>query len=797
MLLNYIKISVRNFRKQRLFSALNIFGLAIGMAAVWLMVLYVADELSYDRFHAKADRIFRVVQSAKWDTGEMNIALTSAPFAAALQNDYPEIEKTVRVSMEGGGVVRVGEKKVKANDIAFTDATIFDVFSYPFLYGDPKTALSQPEKIVLTKTLAENLFGDASKAIGQTVFFSNNYPNTVTGVIEDVPSNSHFTFSALRSLSPNYTAGWQQSELYTYILLKNSTDYTKLESKLGGFFPKYLKKEMGDLQYKMDLQPITSIHLHSNLDFEIGPNGKISTIYVFSAIALLILVIACINYVNLYTARSMKRIREVGVRKAIGSERFQLIAQFFIESFLMTFIAGMVAFLLVVMLLPFFNQLAEKSLTIDHNNVLVTTIAALSFIILVGTLSGLYPAILFSGFRPITALKGQFGSQSGGNYMRKSLVVFQFMATVVMIACSAIVYKQMRFVNTKDLGFNKSQVLTFHVDKDEVRSQVGSIKERLTQSPLIESASSASNPIGSNNIGNGGMIIETETGQMPATTQNVQKFSVDNDFIKTMEIKLLAGRDFNAESEADLKNAVIVNESLVKKQGWKNPVSKRIRYFIDNKGTTQEAQVVGVVKDFHIYSLQHKIEPLVLQLPAPADRDNMYVRIQAGKTQEALAYLSNAYKSFDPEATLDFHFLDETFAQQYRSEQKQGDIMMTFAILAVIIACLGLFGLAAFAAESRTKEIGVRKVLGASVQSVVFLLSKDFIKLVIIAIIIGTPIAIYAMTKWLQNFEYRENLSWWVFALSGLIAMVIAVATVSLQALKSALMDPVKSLRTE
>lgn len=797
MLLNYIKISFRNFRKQRLFSGLNIFGLAIGMAAVWLMVLYVADELSYDRFHQKAERIFRVVQSAKWDNGEMNLAITSAPFAPALQNDYPEIEKTVRISPEGGGVIGVGENKFRADNIAFSDPSIFDIFTYNFLYGDAKTALNQPQKIVLTKTLAEKLFGDASKAVGQTVFFSNNYPNAVTGVVEDAPTNSHFGFSALRSLPTNYTTGWQEAELYTYVLLKSGADPLKLESKFGGFFSKYLKKEMGDLKFKMTLQPLTSIHLHSHLDFELGPNGKVQTIYIFSAIALLILVIACINYVNLYTARSMKRIREVGVRKAIGSERGQLIAQFFIESFMMTIFAGMIAFVLVVILLPFFNQLAEKNLTIDHNNVLITTISALSFIIVVGTLSGLYPAIQFSGFRPVVALKGQFGSQSGGNVMRKSLVVFQFMATVIMIGCSAIVYKQMRFVNTKDLGFNKSQVLTFHIDKNEIRNQVKSVKEKLTQNPLIESVASASNPIGTNSIGQNGMFFEKEGGEMQTETQNVQKFSVDDDFIKTMEIKLLTGRNFDGESQADLLNAVVVNESLIKKMGWKNPVGKRVKYFTDNMGHTGEARVIGVVKDFHIYSLQHKIEPLVLSLPEPGDRDNLYVRVQNGKTKEALAYLTNTYKTFDPEATLDFHFLDENFAQQYKSEQKQGSIMLTFAILAVIIACLGLFGLAAFAAESRTKEIGVRKVLGASVQSVVMLLSKDFIKLVIIAIIIGTPIAVYAMTEWLKNFEYREDLSWWVFAFSGVIAMIIAVATVSFQALKSALMDPVKSLRTE
>jgi putative ABC transport system permease protein len=797
MLLNYIKISFRNFGKQRLFSGLNIFGLGIGMAAVWMMLLYVADELSYDRFHQNADRIVRVAQHATWDESSFNVPITSAPFSVALKNDYPEIENTVRINQEGGGALKYGKNEVVANDIYFTDASIFDVFSLPVLYGDAKTALTQPQKIVLTKSLAEKLFKDASHALGKTVMFSNNFPNVVTAVIEDVPTNSHLKFSALRSLPPDYTTGWQQFELYTYLLLKKNTDIQQFEKKLTGFFPKYLRKELGNVNYRMELQPLTSIHLHSHLDFELSPNGNVNTVYVFSAIALLILLIACINYVNLYTARSLKRIREVGVRKSIGSERSQLIGQFLTESLIMAVFAGLVAFILVIVCLPLFNKLAEKSLTIGYQNNVLSALLAGAFVLLVGLLSGMYPALRFSGFRPVNALKGQVGGQVGSSYFRKSLVVFQFSATVVMIACSAVVYRQIHYVNNKDLGFNRSQVLVFHIDKNEVRNQVRSIKEKLSQSPFIESIAASSNPIGTNHVGSSGMYMEKENGEMTPSTQMVQKLAVDGDFIKTMEIKLLAGRNLFNDSEADLSASAMVNETLVKKQGWKNAIGKKIRYFIDEQGNTKEARIVGVIKDFHTYSLQHKIEPLVLQLPVPQDQDNIYVRIAPQKTAEALSFLRQAYKEFDREATLDFHFLDENFAQQYQSEKRQGDIMLTFAILAVLIACLGLFGLAAFSAESRTKEIGVRKVLGASVQSVVLLLSKDFIKLVLIAIVIGTPISIYAMGEWLKNFEYRETLSWWIFAAAGLIAIMIALVTVSAQALKSALMNPVKSLRTE
>lgn len=798
MLFNYLKISIRNFRKQRLFSGLNILGLGIGIAAVWLMVLYVADELSYDRLHAKADRIYRVTQQAEWATGSFKLASTSAPFAPALQNEYPEIEKTVRISAEGGGKIRFGEKQVDAPDIFFADGSVFDIFSYSFLYGNPATALREPQKIVLTRTLATRIFGDASKAVGQTVFFSNNYPNVVTGVIEDAPTNSHLNFGALRSIPTDYTGGWQDGDVYTYLLLKEGTDAKKLEAKFPAFYAKYLQKQMGNADYHLNLQPLTSIHLHSHLSYEIGTNGNIKTVYIFSAIALLILVIACINYMNLYTARSLKRVREVGVRKAIGSQRFQLIGQFLTESFMMTILAGLVSFLLAKAALPFFNQLAEKSLSLDFQNNDVLTIGiAGAFLMLIGLLSGLYPALMLSGYRPVIALKGQLGSQSGGAGFRQSLVVFQFAATVVMIACSGIVYRQIRYVNHKDLGFNKDQVLTFHIDKNEVRTQVGALKEKLEQNPVIESAAAASNPVGNNNIGSAAFFIETNQGEIPSTTQMTQRFMADADYLGTMEIKLLQGRDFIKNSPTDLAGSVLVNEALVKKQGWSNAVGKRLRYPVDKDGTMKELAVVGVTKDFHIYSLQHKIEPLVIQFAPPQEQDNMYVRINAAKTSEALAHIREVYKTFDADARPEFQFLDENFAKQYQAEQRQGNVLLAFAILAIVIACLGLFGLAAFAAEARTKEIGVRKVLGASVQDVVLMLSKDFVKLVLVAIAIGTPIAVYTMSKWLQNFEYRETLSWWVFALAGIIAIVIALVTVSSQALKSALTNPVKALRAE
>ncbi|UFH54234.1 ABC transporter permease [Spirosoma sp. KNUC1025] len=794
MLRNHIKITIRTFWKNKLFSGLNVIGLGIGMAAVWLMVLYVVDELSYDRFHTKADRIVRVVQYAQWPGGNLKLAPTSAPFAPALKADYPEVEKTVRFNAEGGGLITFGDKKMDVGNIFFTDPTVFDVFTFPFLYGDPGTSLTKPQSIVLTRTIAENLFGDASKAVGKVVEFSNHYPNTVTGVIEDVPTNSHLQFKALRSLPDNYTGGWQNAELYTYLLLTEGSHYKTLEAKLPGFFQKYLKKEMGNVDYRLELQPLTSIHLHSQLDYEISPNGNARTVSIFAAVAALILLIACINYVNLYIARSLKRTREVGVRKAIGSYRQQLIGQFLTESMLMTLLAGLVSAGMVVVALPYFNQMADKALALGSlpSTLLIVTLFSLT----IGALSGLYPALKMSGFRPVAALRNQVGNQSGSILFKQSLVVFQFVATVALLACSGIVYQQMRFVMHKDLGFNKEQVLTFHIGSEAVRQRIDALKEALLRSPLIESASAASNPIGNNNIGGTGMFFE-QNGSFTADAQRVQKFLVDADYAKTLEINVLTGRNFSESFKSDASDAVLINETLAKQLGWKEAVGKRVKYYIDQENHTAEAQVIGVVRDFHTYSLQHKIEPLVLQMPSTLDKDNVYVRIQPAKTTEALAYIQSVYRTFDPASTLDFHFLDENFSQQYKAEQKQGEVLLTFTILAVLIACLGLFGLAAFAAEQRTKEIGVRKVLGASVASIVTLLSKDFLKLILIAIVMATPLAWYAMNQWLQSFAYKVDSTWWVFALAGLLAIVIALLTVSFQSIKAALMNPVKSLKTE
>ncbi|WP_183559297.1 ABC transporter permease [Mucilaginibacter sp. SP1R1] len=796
MLKNYFKIAWRNLIKHKVFSLLNVCGLAIGVATFWLISLYVTDEWSYDRYNDKADRIFRVVQHADWNGGKSNIAVTSAPFAPALKNDYPEVENAIRIDAEGGGKITYGDKQMNEGDMYFTDNAIFNVFSYHFLYGVARSALVKPQSVVLTKTLAQKLFGEAAKALDKTILIENN-PNTITGVIDDVPVNSHFTFAALRSFPANYTAPWGNSNLYTYLLLKNHDDYKHIEAGSGAFFNKYLKGDKGPMHYQLELQPLTSIHLNSNLDYELGANGNITYVYVFGGVALLILAIAVINYVNLTTARSSVRVKEIGVRKVIGSSKKQLMSMFFAESVLLTMIATLAAGVLIQFALPYFNQLSGKSLVLMQFGLTKTVVAFIVFALVTGILSGLYPALLLSGFSTISAMKGQVGNQVSTVLFRKSLVVFQFIVTIVMIAGSCIIYQQLHYVMNKDLGFNKAQVLTFHIRDKSARTKIAAIKSQLMQNPAIESVGIAGNPIGDNYIGSGNFNVGAD-GKVNSESKIVETLVIDEDFIPTLQIKLAQGRNFSAAMATDQKQAVMVNQTLVNELGWKKPVGRMVHTGVDEQGNVITQKIIGVVMDFNTYSLQHKVAPMVLQMPAEAnDEDNLYVRMGKNNIPATLSYISKVYSRFDTENKAEFRFLDQNFANQYQSEQKQGSILFIFTLLAICIACLGLFGLVTFTAEQRVKEIGIRKVLGASVTNIVTLLSKDLMKLVLVATVIASPVAWFGMHKWLQSFAYRVNIHWWFFAVAGAAAVLIAFITVSTQSVKAATANPAKSLKSE
>jgi putative ABC transport system permease protein len=798
MIKSYFRIAWRSLRKNKVYSAINIVGLAVGLAVFWLMALYIADELSYDRSWVNSKRIYRVVQSAEWAGGSFRIALTAPPFGPALKKDYAEIEETVRIDLEGGGTLLYGDKKIKAENILFADNSLLTIFRPPFLYGDAANALAKPNSIVLTKTLAEKLFGTVQAALNKIVVFQHDQPNLVTGVIEDIPANSHLSFSALRSMTPPSSDGWKDSYVYTYVLLHKEADVKSLEARMSGFFDRYLKTSMGEMKkYQLELQPISSIHLHSNFDYEIGRNSNIRYIYLFSVVALLVLSIAVINYINLATARSSMRVKEIGVRKVIGAERKQLVGLFLMESVLFTLVAGLIAVSLTAFLLPAFNTLAGKELGLWQFGKAQTFSILILFTLFAGLLGGIYPALFLSGFRTIPALKGQQGNLFGTILFRKSLVTFQFVITIFLISGSSVLYLQLHYMQTKDLGFNKDQVLTFHLSSRAVREQIEGVKAELLMDPSIEAVSAAANPIGNNDMGSTGLRFE-ENGELSQARRLVQRLYVDADFIPTLQAHIERGRNFSAALPTDKDGAVLVNQTLVNKLGWTDPIGKRVEIYAGVDGHTSVATVVGVVKDFNIYSLQHKIEPLLLQLPpAKQDEDNIYVRVNSNKVAQGLTFIRSVYQKRDPASSFEYNFLDENFSRQYAAEKKQGSLLLVFTLLAIVIACLGLFGLVTFSVSQRTKEIGVRKVLGASVTGIVLLVSKELIKPVMIAILISTPLTWYALSRWLEGFAYQVNISTWIFLAAGLMAVAIAAVTVGWKAMLAAKDNPVKSLRTE
>jgi putative ABC transport system permease protein len=796
MLKNNLRAAYRNLKRHRIYAFINVFGLAVSLAACWLIVLYIKDEWSYDRFNENADRIVRVVQHQSWEGGNMHIALTSAPFASALKQNFPQIEDAVRIDAEGGDLIALGNGTLRVNDIISADPSLLTIFSYDFLEGAAATALTDPQSIVITESLAHKLFGTRESYMNQTVDFPGNSPARVTAVIADIPANSHLRFSAVRPLPSNYSGTWQNASIYTYLLLKSAGSLPSLRAQLPAWVKTNIQKEMHAPFYQVELQPLTSIHLQSNLGYEISPNSSLSRIYIFSAIALLILFIAIINYVNLATARASSRVKEIGVRKTMGSGKMQLAFLFITEAALVTLLAGLMALVLVRLSMPVFNQLTGKSLSIWRFGFVPSILFIILFSIVVGGISGIYPAMVLARFQTIPALKGNMGKMGGTVFFRKSLLVLQFVITVFMISASLVIYRQMRYVSQADPGFNKDQMVTFHIDNRSLRAQIPVIKAKLLQNPLIEGVAVAGNPIGNNDLGTIGYFYENEQHAMSQQTKAVQELIVDADYLRTMQIRLKEGRNFSDSMKADQTDAVLVNETLVKELGWSNALGKKM-LSVTNKDR-QPKTVVGVIRDFHTYSFQHKVEPLVLVLPPNTkEQDNLYVRLAKGKTTEAMAYLSETYKGFDPGNSADYHFLDQNFAHQYAAEQRQGNLALLFTVLAMILSLVGLFGLVSFTAKQLTKEIGIRKVLGASVFNIVRLISGNYMKLIAIAACIALPLSWLIMDSWLSDFAYRIPLQIGVFIAAGCLSALLALLTLGIQGVKAGSVPPIQSLRSE
>ena len=805
MISSYLKIALRSLWNKKAFASINIFGLAIGLATCMLILLFVQHELSYDRFNLNADRIFRVTLHGRIGGNDINIAGASAPAGPALMRDYPGVEAYARLSGNGTFLVKNGEKRFLEERVIFTDSNFFNFFSIPLLKGDANNVLKEPKTVVLTRSMALKYFGNQDP-IGKSLDMGNSGAFRVTGVCEDVPTNSHFHYNFFGSMK-SVTLGdkWLSSGAHTYILLRKGYPVEKLSAQMPQMVRKYIGPEIQEFlgmsydeylrkgdKFGFGLQPLTDIHLTSNLENELEGNSNIKYIYIFTAIAAFILLIACINFMNLSTAGSAGRAKEVGVRKVMGSVRQQLMAQFLTESVLVTFFALLVALVLVVLLLPGFNDLAGKRF--DLQSILNARMIgyALAGCLVVGVLAGSYPAFFLSAFRPVAVLKGSIQAGVKSGWLRNTLVTIQFVVSIVMIIGTMVVYQQLRFIQNKNLGFDKEQVLILH-DTHLLGDKARAFKEQLGSLSAVSSVTLAGYlPAGNSNNGTDGFLPENAENNI--TPYRFTTYQVDDDYLKTLGIGLVTGRNFSKTFGGD-SASVLINEAAVKQFGWKDPIGKRIRTI--GNGTPESKRfytVVGVTKDFHFRSMHERIAPLVMFYGG--DQYQMAVKIKTNDIPGVLKTLEKNWK-----ATTDnpfaYSFLDQRFNNMYESEQRVGKLFGIFAGLAVVIACLGLFGLAAFTTIQRTKEIGVRKVLGASVLSIVSLLSKDFVKLVGIAIVIASPLAWYGMSQWLSDFAYKVSIQWWVFLVAGVLAVSVALLTVSFQSIKAALVNPVKSLRSE
>jgi putative ABC transport system permease protein len=808
MLRNYLKIALRNLLRNKVYSFINIGGLAVGMATCLLITLYVFDEISYDRFNEKADRIYRLDMDIKFGGLEKSYAVSPAPAGPAILRDYPFIENFVRIR-ENGVVITKGRETINEHNVAFADSTLFEVFTLPMIYGNPKNALNQPNSVVITESIAKKYF-NTSQVLGKFLTIDKTHLYKITGVIKDIPENSHIKRNIYMSML-NYEDSkqnvWVSNNYNTYLLLKQNVNPSQLKSKFREILKKYVQPEIFQVlgiksiedfeksgsYMRFDLMPLTKIHLHSDKVAEIGTNSNIQYVYIFSAIALFILLIACVNFMNLSTARSVNRAKEVGVRKVLGTIRSHLMGQFLSESILLSLIAFFLGFGIAYSLIPYFNDLAAKQMNLSFEKKPFLLPALLFFSILIGLLAGVYPALILSSFKPISVLKGKLTASNKGSYLRSGLVVFQFFSSAFLIICTIVIYRQLSFIQQKNLGFNREQVLVIN-DTNLLGSGLESFRNELLQLKEIKSATVSGFLPTPSYRNNNSFWPEGELNAEKGIS--MQFWEVGFDYTKTLGMQLLQGRDFDKNMSTD-SSALIINESAAKIFGYKNPIGKKLFMYADVQTKRMVAfTIIGVVKNFNYESLRENVGAMSMCLSSKP-YGMISIRLQTDNIKEAIAKIENKWKSRVGASPLNYQFLDEAFDSMYRSEQRIGKIFISFAILAIFIACLGLFGLATFTAEQRTKEIGIRKVLGASVPQIVQLLSKDFVRLVIIGIVIASPIAYYFMDKWLQDFAYRVEISWWIFALAGIVAISIALLTVSYQAIRAALMNPVKSLRTE
>jgi putative ABC transport system permease protein len=806
MLKNYFKTAFRNLRRNKAFSILNILGLATGIATCLVIWLFVQNEWSYDRYNKKADRMVRVVFRGKFQGEKLNEANVMGPVAQTLRSDYPEVQEATRLRDFGFPRVRFGDKNFRDDREAFVDSNFFQVFSIPLLKGDVRTVLLQPNSVVISRAMARKYFG-TEDPIGKILYFPDPKANfKVTGVFDKVPDNAHFHFDffvSMASAPVSSEPAWLSSGYYTYLVLTAGYDYRKLEAKLPQVVIKYIGPQLQEAMHMnftefrqkgndlgFYLQPLTEIHLHSDFAVDLAPAGDIRYLYIFGAIAVFMLLIACINFMNLSTASASKRAREVGVRKVLGSGRSDLVRQFLLESILLTVIALSLALIIARAALPVFNDLSGKSLVLSLTANPWLIPGLLLFGLLTGVLAGSYPAFFLSSFNPIRVLKGKLTGNGKNAGLRSGLVVFQFFISITLIIATAVVYKQLSYIQHAKLGYDKDQVLVVQ-ETWWLHNNADVFRQELLRDPRVASVSSSQFlPAGYSDNNNFFVYPDGKSGQIVKSI----RYDVDDRYIPTLGMQMAAGRNFSTDFGTD-SSAAILNEAAAAALGWKDGALGHTIRNLDNSRQFISYHVIGVVKDFHFRSLHERISPLVMVLGS--SNDNLIVKVKTKDIPGLLSAMKNKWKELKAEEPFSYSFLDARFEDSYRAEQKTGVILGIFSGLTIFVACLGLFGLATFTAEQRTKEIGIRKVLGASVSGIVSLLARDFLKLVVIAFVIAAPFSWWVMNKWLQDFAYRIPISAWIFVLAAAVAIFITVITISSRAVSAALANPVKSLKAE
>jgi len=792
MFKNYLKTAWRNLMKSKMFSFVNILGLTIGITVCMMIYLFILNEFSVDRFHKNGDRIYRVMRGAAIDDKSISVAYLSGMHAPALLNDFKgQIVSAVRVS-ENDNLFTVGTTSFHEKKELDTDTGFFNLFSFPLIKGNPTTALKDFNSVVMTESTAKRYFGSIDNAMGKIIMLNKKTPLKVTGIAKDVPSNSHLYFDIVMPLERHKDAGWMTTWInngaYTYIQLAPHVSQAQIEKQLPAFVEKYLGNDLRKYGFKwsLSLTPLKDVYFDST-GLDSTKHGDKTVVYIFLSIAILILLIACINFMNLSTIRAAERSKEVGLRKVLGALRNILVWQFIGESVLLTTISCILSVALLSLVMPWYNQLLGHTLNVSWNASPIYLFLA-GIILIVGFLAGSYPAFFLSAFSPIQALKGKLKLGKGGASFRQVLVVVQFSISVFLIVGTIIITKQMSYVKNKHLGYSKEQTLIIPIDNGDIYNNLHSFKTELQTQTAVQSVSAMSGEPGG--FFDGQMFdVEGHQEKWNASTE-----FADFEYVKTLGLKIIAGRDFSSAFPTDTTQAVLINKTAVGKLGWtpQQAIGKWIQNAVSDNA---KRRIIGVVDDFNFKSLKQDIDALVIS-PAE-DRRQILVKLKPGNLQAGIAIVKNAYSKAAPAYPLEYKFLDQQFDELYQKDIRQQTILSVFAGLAIFVACLGLFGLASFTATKRFKEIGVRKVLGSSVKSIVVLLSKDLLKPVAIATCMALPAGYWVMNKWLQNFAYKTTLSWWIFMFAALITFGIALITVSIKAIKAAIANPVKSLRTE